>query len=345
MALSPYWNPKNETLPREDLRALQLVKLQRMCAWAYANKPLPPHALGGGGLPSRPAQDARRPAPHPVHDARGVDGVHREQAALRRPAHHRPGERHPLPPDLRHQRAHAHPRARRHEGLGVDRGDVVLRLLGLRRASRATRSTSPSATARSSASGARTTPARRSARWSSPAARRPPRRASSRSWSSASPPSAPRPPTRCGSGSRPRRWASTSPKTARWTRSSSPASRPARFPPSSASSNRRGARSAATPPGMTELGTIMIFECDHQPGGTHIIEDHFIEEVINPESGEPVGYGELGERVVTSFGRGFIPAIRYRTQGHGAQGSRLAPATAGAPATSTTAAFAGAGTT
>ncbi len=66
--------------------------------------------------------------------------------------------------------------------------------------------------------------------------------------------------------------------------------------------------------GMTELGTIMIFECSHQPGGTHIIEDHFIEEVINPATEEPVGYGELGERVVTSFGRGFIPVIRYRTK-------------------------------
>ena len=65
--------------------------------------------------------------------------------------------------------------------------------------------------------------------------------------------------------------------------------------------------------GMTELGTIMIFECSHQPGGTHIIEDHFIEEVIDPMTGEPAGYGELGERVVTSFGRGFIPVIRYRT--------------------------------
>src|SRR5579884_2028572 len=66
--------------------------------------------------------------------------------------------------------------------------------------------------------------------------------------------------------------------------------------------------------GMTELGTIMIFECTHQPGGTHIIEDHFIEEVLRPDSNEPVGYGELGERVVTSFGRGFIPVIRYRTK-------------------------------
>ncbi|HUP20453.1 MAG TPA: AMP-binding protein [Gemmatimonadota bacterium] len=66
--------------------------------------------------------------------------------------------------------------------------------------------------------------------------------------------------------------------------------------------------------GMTELGTIMIFECEAQPGGTHIIEDHYVEEVVDPETGEPVAYGEQGERVVTSFGRGFIPVLRYRTR-------------------------------
>lgn len=65
--------------------------------------------------------------------------------------------------------------------------------------------------------------------------------------------------------------------------------------------------------GMTEIGTIMVFECSHQPGGTHIIEDHMIEEVLDPETLEPVAYGERGERVVTSFGRGAIPLIRYRT--------------------------------
>ena len=66
--------------------------------------------------------------------------------------------------------------------------------------------------------------------------------------------------------------------------------------------------------GMTEIGTIMIFECRHQPGGTHIIEDHFIEECLEHDSDRPVGYGEEAERVVTSFGRGFIPLIRYRTK-------------------------------
>jgi phenylacetate-CoA ligase len=58
----------------------------------------------------------------------------------------------------------------------------------------------------------------------------------------------------------------------------------------------------------------MIFECSEQPGGTHIIEDNYIEEVLDPETSEPVPYGELGERVVTSFGRGFIPVLRYRTR-------------------------------
>lgn len=74
-----------------------------------------------------------------------------------------------------------------------------------------------------------------------------------------------------------------------------------------------GAKTADTA-GMTEVGTIVMFECDHQPGGAHVIEDHYLEEVIDPESGEPVGYDEEGERVVTSFGRGFIPVMRYRTR-------------------------------
>jgi phenylacetate-CoA ligase len=65
--------------------------------------------------------------------------------------------------------------------------------------------------------------------------------------------------------------------------------------------------------GMTEIGTIMVFECTHQPGGTHIIEDHVLEEVVDPDTLEPVDYGEAGERVVTSFGRGSIPLVRYRT--------------------------------
>ncbi len=73
-----------------------------------------------------------------------------------------------------------------------------------------------------------------------------------------------------------------------------------------------GARAYDTA-GMTEIGTIMVFECAQQPGGTHIIEDHVIEEVLDPDTLEPVPYGERGERVVTSLGRGSIPLLRYRT--------------------------------
>ncbi len=65
--------------------------------------------------------------------------------------------------------------------------------------------------------------------------------------------------------------------------------------------------------GMSEIGTIMVYECDHHPGGMHLIEDNFIEEVVDIQSREPVGYGEKGERIVTSFGRGFMPLIRYKT--------------------------------
>jgi phenylacetate-CoA ligase len=66
--------------------------------------------------------------------------------------------------------------------------------------------------------------------------------------------------------------------------------------------------------GMTEIGSIFTFECSHQPGGTHIIEDNFIEETVTPGGDAPVPYGEKAERVVTSFGRGFMPLIRYRTK-------------------------------
>jgi phenylacetate-CoA ligase len=66
--------------------------------------------------------------------------------------------------------------------------------------------------------------------------------------------------------------------------------------------------------GMTEIGTIFTFECSHQPGGTHIIEDNFIEEALAPDGEEPVPYGDRAERVVTSFGRGLMPLLRYRTK-------------------------------
>lgn len=65
--------------------------------------------------------------------------------------------------------------------------------------------------------------------------------------------------------------------------------------------------------GMTEIATIFMFEPADKPGGCHIIEDNFIEQVIDPATGRELPYGEVGERVTTSFGRSIIPLLRYRT--------------------------------
>lgn len=65
--------------------------------------------------------------------------------------------------------------------------------------------------------------------------------------------------------------------------------------------------------GMTEISTIFMFEPEDQPGGCHIIEDSFIEQVIDSASGRELPFGEPGERVTTSFGRSIMPLIRYRT--------------------------------
>jgi phenylacetate-coenzyme A ligase PaaK-like adenylate-forming protein len=63
--------------------------------------------------------------------------------------------------------------------------------------------------------------------------------------------------------------------------------------------------------GMTEAATIFMFECTEEPGGCHIIESDFIEEVIDPETLRPVPYGETGVRVMTSLGREGIQMFRY----------------------------------
>ncbi|MDP9225960.1 MAG: AMP-binding protein [Actinomycetota bacterium] len=65
--------------------------------------------------------------------------------------------------------------------------------------------------------------------------------------------------------------------------------------------------------GMTEAGTVVMFECVEDPGGMHIIETDVIEEVLNPETKEPVPYGEQGVRVMTTLGREGIAVLRYWT--------------------------------
>lgn len=66
--------------------------------------------------------------------------------------------------------------------------------------------------------------------------------------------------------------------------------------------------------GLTEIsGPGVAFECSAQ-GGMHINEDHFIAEVINPETGEVLPDGEKGELVFTSITKEAFPLLRYRTR-------------------------------
>lgn len=66
--------------------------------------------------------------------------------------------------------------------------------------------------------------------------------------------------------------------------------------------------------GLTELcGPGVSFECSEQTG-MHINEDHFIAEIIDPETGEVLPEGETGELVFTSITKEAFPLIRYRTR-------------------------------
>ena len=64
--------------------------------------------------------------------------------------------------------------------------------------------------------------------------------------------------------------------------------------------------------GASEVGA-HSFECEAQPGGSHVIESEFIVEVLNPQTGESVPLGQRGELVITNLGRFGFPVIRYRT--------------------------------
>lgn len=66
--------------------------------------------------------------------------------------------------------------------------------------------------------------------------------------------------------------------------------------------------------GLTETsGPGVSFECEEQ-SGMHINEDHFIAEIIDPETGEVLPEGEKGELVFTSITKEAFPLLRYRTR-------------------------------
>ncbi|MDD2271538.1 MAG: phenylacetate--CoA ligase [Desulfuromonadaceae bacterium] len=67
--------------------------------------------------------------------------------------------------------------------------------------------------------------------------------------------------------------------------------------------------------GLSEImGPGVAIECIEAKKGLHIWEDHFIPEIINPETGERLPEGERGELVITTITKQGIPLIRYRTR-------------------------------
>jgi phenylacetate-CoA ligase len=66
--------------------------------------------------------------------------------------------------------------------------------------------------------------------------------------------------------------------------------------------------------GLSEvIGPGVSMECDCQHG-SHIFEDHFIPEIIHPETLEPLPDGEVGELVFTTISKEAMPLLRYRTR-------------------------------
>jgi phenylacetate-CoA ligase len=66
--------------------------------------------------------------------------------------------------------------------------------------------------------------------------------------------------------------------------------------------------------GLTEIiGPGVSVECEHH-NGLHINEDYFLAEIIDPETGEQLPYGEEGELVFTTLTKEAMPVIRYRTR-------------------------------
>lgn len=67
--------------------------------------------------------------------------------------------------------------------------------------------------------------------------------------------------------------------------------------------------------GLSEvMGPGVANECAETKDGPTIWEDHFLPEIVHPETGEPLPDGEFGELVFTSLTKEALPIIRYRTR-------------------------------
>jgi phenylacetate-CoA ligase len=66
--------------------------------------------------------------------------------------------------------------------------------------------------------------------------------------------------------------------------------------------------------GLSEImGPGVACECEEAQAGLHGWEDHFIFEVIDPDTGKPVAEGQQGELVITTLTKEALPMLRYRT--------------------------------
>jgi phenylacetate-CoA ligase len=67
--------------------------------------------------------------------------------------------------------------------------------------------------------------------------------------------------------------------------------------------------------GLSEvMGPGVAIECHEAKKGLHVFEDHFIPEIVDPKTLEPLPYGATGELVFTSLTKEAFPVIRYRTR-------------------------------
>ncbi len=67
--------------------------------------------------------------------------------------------------------------------------------------------------------------------------------------------------------------------------------------------------------GLSEImGPGVACECEEAQAGLHGWEDHFIFEVIDPDTGKPVAEGQQGELVITTLTKEALPMLRYRTR-------------------------------
>ncbi len=67
--------------------------------------------------------------------------------------------------------------------------------------------------------------------------------------------------------------------------------------------------------GLSEImGPGVAQECSLAQNGMHIFEDHFLPEIIDPVTGENLPPGSIGELVITTLTKEAIPLIRYRTR-------------------------------